>query len=100
LLQNAQQASGTVGLADADVLATLNKFAAEAIVSAIHRVSDGLANVVVYVSGGGLHNPLLIEHIKERLGTISLHSFARLGLDPDAKDRKSTRLNSSHVKNS
>lgn len=85
-LQNAQQASGTVGLADADVLATLNKFAAEAIVSAIHRVSDGLENVVVYVSGGGLHNPLLIEHIKEGLGTISLHSFARLGLDPDAKE--------------
>jgi len=40
----------------------------------------------VYISGGGLHNPLLVAHIRQELGGVKVSTFADLGLDPDAKE--------------
>src|SRR5690606_40937740 len=40
----------------------------------------------VYVSGGGMHNPLLMQNIVEALPSISVSSFHDLGLNPDAKE--------------
>lgn len=85
-LKKAQSASDTSALSPADILATLNTFAAQAIVDGIKRASKGLDKVHVYVSGGGVHNPLLMKNIREALPTIPVSSFGTLGFDPDAKE--------------
>lgn len=85
-LKNAQSVSGTSILNPEDVLATLNKFAAQTITEGIKRVSKDVRNLHVYVSGGGMHNPLLMQNIVEALPSISVSSFHDLGLNPDAKE--------------
>jgi len=85
-LFRAQQVSGTTSLPESDVMATLCAFSASAICSAIQRVSRPTGDLQVYVSGGGLHNPLLMHRIREGLANVQVSSFDRLGLLPDAKE--------------
>lgn len=83
-LQNAQQISGTVNISPEDVLASLSEFTARSITNAISTSLNGL-NAEVYLSGGGMHNPLLKDKISKGLG-IPLKNTAELGIDPDAKE--------------
>ncbi|WP_437919431.1 anhydro-N-acetylmuramic acid kinase [Sphingobacterium sp. LRF_L2] len=70
-----------------DIMATLNKFSAESIIKAIKEQAKSLDDVAIYVSGGGLHNPLLMQHIKDGLSEeIKVTSFYDLNLNPDAKE--------------
>ena len=85
-LTNAQKATDTAHLSPTDVMATLCAFSASAIISAIQRVVTTQENTQVYLSGGGLHNPLLVRLIKEGLDGITVSSFNKLGLLPDAKE--------------
>ena len=85
-LKNAQSVSDTSTLKPEDVLATLNKFAAQTMTDGIKRVSKDLESVHIYVSGGGVHNPLLMKNIREALPSMSVSSFSTLGLNPDAKE--------------
>lgn len=43
-------------------------------------------SVEIYVSGGGVHNPLLMSRLNELLPTHQIHNFNQLGVDPDAKE--------------
>lgn len=83
-LKLSQQRSATLVLPVNDVLATLCEFTAWAIVSAI-RKAEGDRPFAVYLSGGGMHNPLLVQKISDGLG-ITLKNTASLGIDPDAKE--------------
>jgi anhydro-N-acetylmuramic acid kinase len=85
-LQQAQQLSGTEQLNHADVMATLNRFSAEMIVQAITSLTAKLDRFVIYASGGGIHNPLLMQHISRDLPDISIRSTTELGINPDAKE--------------
>lgn len=85
-LKEAQKNSYTENLAPKDIMATLNCFAAQAMVNGILSQASGLDNVAVYISGGGLHNPLLFTAIKTGLPQFKIESFATLGIDPDAKE--------------
>src|SRR5690606_20721994 len=85
-LKEAQKNSYTENLAPEDIMATLNCFAAQAMVNGILSQASGLDNVAVYISGGGLHNPLLFTSIKTGLPQFKIESFATLGIDPDAKE--------------
>ena len=85
-LSAAQTASGTVGLPGADVMATLCTFSATAIVTAIRRILHDGNRMTVYVSGGGLHNPLLMKQIRAGISDVSVLPFDQLGLLPDAKE--------------
>lgn len=69
-----------------DIMATLNQFTATCIVDAIQKQSDKLSQVHIYISGGGLHNPLLVDKIKAGLPQHQVASFGNLGIDPDAKE--------------
>lgn len=70
---------------DADLMTTLNRF------SAI-TIADALNNVIkeepckIYVSGGGMHNPLLMDYLKQHVKTASFHSTAEKDINPDAKE--------------
>lgn len=85
-LKEAQKRSETLDLSAEDIMATLNRFSAQAMINGIRRQALGLANFSVYISGGGLHNPLLFDYIKTNLPDIKVESFATLGVDPDAKE--------------
>ena len=85
-LTQAQQATETQGLTDEDVMATLAAFSASTIVSSIKRAAHAYENIRVYISGGGLHNPLLVDRIKDGLAGMPVASFEKLGLLPDAKE--------------
>ncbi len=85
-LSEAQKATKTSALRQNDVMATLCAFSAAAIVSAIQRVLHIADTPQVYVSGGGLHNPTLMKLVRDGLTALSISSFDKLGLLPDAKE--------------
>jgi len=68
-----------------DVLATLAKFSSIGIVRAIAATIPADTKYKVYVSGGGMHNPLLIRNLEEQLA-MKMESTESLGLNPDAKE--------------
>lgn len=85
-LQNAIAKTSTNALAVADVLATLCQFSASAIVTAIKKCFTPSHKPVVYLSGGGMYNPLLLNHLKNGLGFTKFADTAKLGINPDAKE--------------
>ncbi|CAM4245256.1 anhydro-N-acetylmuramic acid kinase [Pseudoalteromonas byunsanensis] len=85
MLERAQQDCDTGQLSHQDVMATLSAFSANVIATHINSLCDEQTRV--YCSGGGVHNPLLMQQIKQQLAAhISLHSSDRLGIHPDAKE--------------
>jgi len=85
-LEAAQEQSGTLRLGTADTMATLNRFSAVVMADGVKAAAEGLENVAVYISGGGLHNPMLMHALRTLLPHIPMYSFASLGLNPDAKE--------------
>jgi anhydro-N-acetylmuramic acid kinase len=85
-LQQAQQKSGTTSLTTEDVMATLNRFSSETIVEAMKKCMKSDKNFTVYVSGGGMHNPLLMENIQLQMNSVRFHSTDELHIQPDAKE--------------
>ncbi len=85
-LQKAMQTAGTGVLSAEDQMATLSQLSADMIVDAINRTVDMKDPFTVYVSGGGMHNPLLMENIREQLKGIPFHSTQALEINPDAKE--------------
>lgn len=85
-LQKCQTESKCDHISNEDIMATLNQFTATSIVEAISVQAQDLTNVHIYISGGGLHNPLLIAKIKTGLPQYTVSSFEYLGIDPDAKE--------------
>ena len=43
-------------------------------------------NFIIYSSGGGMHNPLLMQHIKEQLPNMIFKTTDDLNIHPDAKE--------------
>lgn len=85
-LDQALQASDNTHLSHADIMATLNRFSADMIVDALQRSMGNRKDFVAYVSGGGMHNPLLMQHIREQLPHIIFRNTAELEVNPDAKE--------------
>ncbi len=85
-LQKAMQTAGTGVLSAEDQMASLSQLSADMIVDAINRTVDMKNPFTVYVSGGGMHNPLLMENIREQLKGIPFHSTQALEINPDAKE--------------
>ena len=85
-LQKAQEASGTIHLSHEDVLATLCHFSARGIIDAIERTIKLSAMPKIFMSGGGMHNPLLVEILKQALPTAIFSTTDELAINPDAKE--------------
>jgi 1,6-anhydro-N-acetylmuramate kinase len=93
----AQRQSGTETISAHDLLATLTRFSAVTIADAIQRclqksAATSVANAApalkdfhVYMSGGGMHNPLLVGWLKELLPCRFLRTDD-LGISGDAKE--------------
>lgn len=85
-LKEAIQKSNAYTASVADTMATLNMFSADTIATAIKKCSQNKTGIKIYVSGGGIHNPLLMEHLKNQLPGCSFHTTAELGINADAKE--------------
>lgn len=83
-LHAAQKASAQQALRPEDVLASLCEFTARSIINAVRNAIKD-QTFKVYLSGGGLHNPLLVQKLSEGLG-MPVKNTAELGIDPDAKE--------------
>jgi anhydro-N-acetylmuramic acid kinase len=68
-------------IAPADVQATLVSLSALSIADAIRANARDVREV--FACGGGVHNPVLMDALRERLAPASLQSTSELGLDPD-----------------
>ena len=85
-LEEARTRSGTVHISREDVMATLCRFSAESIVAAIKKTFTSDDNPYIYLSGGGMHNPLLSAYLAEGLPFPKFADTQQLGIDPDAKE--------------
>lgn len=87
-LENAIEATGQNGISVFDIMATLNRLTAISIVEAIQKGQEliGHKNLSIYSSGGGMHNPLIMEHIQSALPESSFFTTDALHIHPDAKE--------------
>jgi anhydro-N-acetylmuramic acid kinase len=85
-LDDAKAASGTSGISTVDTMATLSKFSADMIVAALKKCVPASLPVYLYASGGGMHNPLLMQHIREALPSCHFYTTDKLHINPDAKE--------------
>jgi len=76
-----------------DVMATLTRLTADTIAEAILRIevtpppaSQISLRRSLYLSGGGAHNPLIFNYLKELLPGFKLSQMSELGIDGDAKE--------------
>ncbi|MBT0585336.1 anhydro-N-acetylmuramic acid kinase [Alteromonas sp. SM 2104] len=81
---DAQRRSQTESVSADDVIATLNQLTARAIVNAIEPLA--VQDAELYISGGGLHNPLLMQTIRDALPQLTLDSTQAIGMPADAKE--------------
>ncbi|WP_304067683.1 anhydro-N-acetylmuramic acid kinase [Pedobacter glucosidilyticus] len=86
-LNEAQQKSNTSYLKAEDVLATLCEFTAMGIVKAIRDNISVSGEIEILISGGGMHNPLLVERLIHHLPNLTFINMQEvLGINPDAKE--------------
>ena len=85
-LSNAMLNSNTLNINIEDVMATLNMFTAKTIANSIMVCIDKEDNFELYITGGGIHNPLLLENLHYLLPNIKISNFKEIGFNPDAKE--------------
>ena len=64
-----------------DVQRTLCEFTSETIAEAVGKYAPQAREVLI--CGGGVHNPLTMERLVEKLRPVDVHSTANIGFDPD-----------------
>ncbi len=84
-LQKAMEKTNISNLSVFDMMATLNRFSADTIADALIQQVP-LSDLKIFSSGGGMHNPLLMQHIKEQLPGCTFYDTNELNIDPDAKE--------------
>lgn len=86
---NAQNLSHTNDLSINDLLATLTQFSSETIAESVNYAVQNSDNpndkFTIYMSGGGVHNPLLVESLKKLL-PCNFKKTDDLGISVDAKE--------------
>lgn len=85
-VENAQVLSHTTALSAFDLMATLTRFSADTITDALGSVLSADKEYAVYASGGGAHNPLLMQWIREKMPHLRIHTTGELGIAGDAKE--------------
>lgn len=73
-------------IAPEDLIATLTRLSAETIADSITDIMPPNKNPVIYLSGGGIHNPVMRQWIQELLPECETRNFETIGFDPDAKE--------------
>jgi anhydro-N-acetylmuramic acid kinase len=73
-----------------DLMRTLIQFSAETIAEAIENLmitnKVKLSDFKIYLSGGGTHNPVLMESLRQALPNVPFYKTDDLGISGDAKE--------------
>ncbi|TAH01199.1 MAG: anhydro-N-acetylmuramic acid kinase [Sphingobacteriales bacterium] len=85
-LETALKKTNNTALVVADVLATLSKLSAVVIANAINKCFSANQQPVIYLSGGGMYNPLLVNYLKKLLPFATFKNTNSLGINPNAKE--------------
>ncbi|MBI2282380.1 MAG: anhydro-N-acetylmuramic acid kinase [Bacteroidetes bacterium] len=85
-LDHTMKKAGITKISHEDMMATLNRFSAVTIAESIRQTLKSEQSFVIYTSGGGMHNPLLMQHIQELLPAFVFHTTDALDINPDAKE--------------
>jgi len=78
--------AGINNLSADNLVATLTRLTTETIADTIKKTLENDSCSSLYVSGGGVHNPVLIEWLQELLPDFTIDSFENIGFNPDAKE--------------
>lgn len=84
-LNDAISKKGLQNLKNEDIMATLATFTAKSIVDAVLSCVKSKGAYQIYMSGGGMHNPVLLGLIEEQLDK-KIKFSSDLGISPDAKE--------------
>jgi anhydro-N-acetylmuramic acid kinase len=88
-VENALEKSNSKSISVEDLLATLTRFTAETIAEAVKinmaNSNQNLKEITIYTSGGGVHNPLLMQWLTELL-PCKFKNINDLGFSGDAKE--------------
>jgi anhydro-N-acetylmuramic acid kinase len=82
-----REVGNAMGLSDEDVLATAVELTSASIADAVHRFLATRGPIdAVFVSGGGVRNPVLMSSLDRRLSPARVRTLATLGVPPEAKE--------------
>ena len=85
-LESAILMADVPSISPVDVMATLNRFSAVTIAEALQKSLGAAGNFTIYTSGGGMHNPLLMQQLRSLLPGYRFFSTDKLQVNPDAKE--------------
>ena len=78
---------GIVSMAHQDMIASLSYITARVIADGIHKVvGDANLELVIYASGGGIHNTYIMQQLQNLCPNASFKNLETLGVHPDAKE--------------
>ena len=84
-VEQAQRQSSTQNINPNDLVTTLTVFTAQTIADCILRYFDA-SRLELFVSGGGAHNPFLLQLLQDLLPGKSIRNTAEIALPGDAKE--------------
>lgn len=84
-LQDALKNAAVEQLPVADIMATLNRFSAKTITDAILPLVKNNP-CKIYTSGGGMHNPFLMDYLRQEIKGVTIDSTKEKNINPDAKE--------------
>ena len=86
-IENALKTAGIVSMAHQDMVASLSYITARVIADGIYKVvGDTTKNIVMYASGGGIHNAYIMQQLQNLCPNASFKNLETLGVHPDAKE--------------
>jgi anhydro-N-acetylmuramic acid kinase len=86
-VRNAQILTETTQLSPSDLLATLTRLSVETIADTINiATKNNNLQFNIYLSGGGMHNPLIVKGLEETLPNCKIQNSDNLGVNGDAKE--------------
>jgi anhydro-N-acetylmuramic acid kinase len=86
-IANGLKTAGIVSMAHQDMVASLSYITARVIADGIHKVvGDTTKNIVMYASGGGIHNAYIMQQLQNLCPNASFKNLETLGVHPDAKE--------------
>jgi anhydro-N-acetylmuramic acid kinase len=86
-IANALKTAGIVSMAHQDMVASLSYITARVIADGIHKVvGDTTKNIVMYASGGGIHNTYIMQQLQNLCPSASFKNLETLSVHPDAKE--------------
>ncbi len=86
-IANALKTAGIVSMAHQDMVASLSYITARVIADGIYKVvGDANLELVIYASGGGIHNAYIMQQLQNLCPSASFKNLETLGVHPDAKE--------------